>query len=110
MGGTPVAVGEIPYQVSLQASSYGASHFCGGSIIGPDKILTAAHCMKSISNFYVRTGSIDSTKGELHYVKSVRIHPNYRGQQKDAWQFDVAVITVSRYITEYISIVPSLFF
>jgi len=109
VGGTPVAVGEIPYQVSLQASSYGASHFCGGSIIGPDKILTAAHCI-STNNFYVRTGSIDSTKGELHYVKSVSIHPNYRGQQKDAWQFDVAVITVSRYITEYISIVPSLFF
>jgi len=34
---------EIPWQVSLQ-SPYG-SHFCGGTIISPEYILTAAHCI-----------------------------------------------------------------
>lgn len=95
MGGTPAALGEFPWQVSLQ-STYGA-HFCGGSIIAPTKILTAAHCVESGSSFRVVSGTIDHTKGQVHAVRSVRIHPNYSGQQKDAWRNDVAVVTVSQY-------------
>ena len=41
VGGRPANDGEVPHQVSLQRSS----HFCGGSIISDQFIVTAAHCV-----------------------------------------------------------------
>merc|ERR550519_2764844 len=39
------ADGEFPWQVSLRTiGAIGSTHFCGGSIIDKDWILTAAHC------------------------------------------------------------------
>ncbi|KXJ14723.1 Plasminogen [Exaiptasia diaphana] len=37
---------EWPWQVSLQQDSSGSSHFCGGSIIATEWVLTAAHCVE----------------------------------------------------------------
>ena len=45
VGGEEAADGEFPWQVSLRSvGSIGATHFCGGSIIDQNWILTAAHC------------------------------------------------------------------
>merc|ERR1712123_361826 len=45
VGGEEAADGEFPWQVSLRSiGALGATHFCGGSIIDKDWVLTAAHC------------------------------------------------------------------
>lgn len=44
VGGADAQDGQFPHQVSLRQLS---SHICGGSIIAPQIILTAAHCVTS---------------------------------------------------------------
>ncbi|XP_072754453.1 chymotrypsin-1-like [Anoplolepis gracilipes] len=94
VGGTPAAPGEFPWQVSL---NYRGRHVCGGSIIAPTKVLTAAHCVNfvnSVSSLRIVSGTINPSRGQLHAVRSIRIHPNYSDKQSDAWVNDVAVITL----------------
>uniref|UniRef100_A0A8C3JYG2 Transmembrane serine protease 4 n=1 Tax=Calidris pygmaea TaxID=425635 RepID=A0A8C3JYG2_9CHAR len=57
LGGSPAAIESWPWQVSLQ---YRREHICGGSIIDPRWVLTAAHCFKNnpvIKSWRVKAGS-----------------------------------------------------
>uniref|UniRef100_A0A8D0EJ15 Transmembrane serine protease 4 n=1 Tax=Strix occidentalis caurina TaxID=311401 RepID=A0A8D0EJ15_STROC len=57
LGGSPAAIETWPWQVSLQ---YRREHICGGSIIDPGWVLTAAHCFKNnpvIQSWRVMAGS-----------------------------------------------------
>ena len=50
VGGVQVGSGEAPWQVSLQRSS----HFCGGTIIDANWVLTAAHCVSGSVDYYMQ--------------------------------------------------------
>ena len=96
VGGQTASPGEFPWQVSLNVDG---GHICGGSIIAPTKILTAAHCVEGIvrppyNNLRIVTGSLEPTKGQFHRVKSVRVHPGYKDSVEYAWVNDIAVITL----------------
>ena len=57
VGGEPAQEGEFPYIVSLQR---GSSHFCGGSLLNADTVITAAHCAQgqTAANLRIRAGSL----------------------------------------------------
>uniref|UniRef100_A0A1L8EHP2 Putative trypsin-like protein n=1 Tax=Haematobia irritans TaxID=7368 RepID=A0A1L8EHP2_HAEIR len=93
VNGVETTIQDHPYQVSLQTNS--GFHFCGGSIISEDVIVTAAHCMQryKANEFKVRLGSTEYNKGgELVAVKAFRNHEGYNSTSKE---YDVAVIKLT---------------
>ena len=44
VGGTEATPGEFPHQIALLRGGVGGSLMCGGSLIGPMKVVTAGHC------------------------------------------------------------------
>jgi trypsin len=55
VGGRPIAIREVPWQVSLQTNG---GHLCGGSIIDEYTVVTAGHCTNDVdaSELFVRAG------------------------------------------------------
>jgi len=86
----------IPYQVSMQylTKSGKHRHFCGGSIISPNRILTAAHCVngQNPSRISVVGGIRDLTDstGTRSQVQSFDMHPKYQ----ELVTSDIAVLKI----------------
>lgn len=48
VGGNDALMSDFPFQVSLRNLHFGWSHFCGGSILNEQWILTASHCLDGL--------------------------------------------------------------
>ena len=98
INGTAAADGSWPFIVSLRRSSNNG-HFCGGSVIAPNLILTAAHCVTqpnttvkvAASSLYVVTKQtrLNQGTGEAIRVASIAVHPSY---QPGTWTGDAALL------------------
>ena len=67
----------LPWQVGL-VSVGGGQPWCGGTLIGPNHVLTAAHCMGY--DFEIVVGEHDATStedGTRHQVCGTTSHPDY---------------------------------
>lgn len=68
--------GEFPWTVAI-LSRNNQSYQCGGSLIHPEVVVTAAHCVhdKLANSIYVRVGEWDSLNNREYYpVQNVGIH------------------------------------
>ncbi|XP_023416444.2 serine protease 29-like [Cavia porcellus] len=85
VGGHNAPKGKWPWQVSLKVYNYHSSaweHICGGSLIHPQWVLTAAHCVyhrnDDPSSYRILAGDIYLYGDQkLLSVKQIIVHPDY---------------------------------
>lgn len=104
VGGTPATIQQVPWQVFLSLDA--PTGACGGAILDPLRVLTAAHCVvpdghpaRSPSAITVVAGVSDLSgtrppTAQVVGVAAVRVHPGYVAN--DYQGDDVAVLTLAR--------------
>ena len=99
VGGNETVPGRWPWMASVQDEDFG--HFCGGSLITPAVVVTAAHCVFDFfgeltdpESLRVVLGRHDlsTDAGEELRVSSIVAHPNYDPFTLDS---DIAVLLLS---------------
>lgn len=94
VGGTEAANGDWPWQVSLQING---QHICGGSIISPYWILSAAHCFQEYYDPYMwKVHSGDVKLSQMYYggnyVDKIINHEHYNTETNDN---DIALLKLN---------------
>lgn len=109
IGGTLAEQGEYPWQIGLMINAAPAGpdgHFCGGSMLLDQWVLTAAHCvhMSDSNGVYrdinpqavsvlVGTNSLADGSGDMVPIEAIFTHPDYIGSEFDN---DIALIKLAR--------------
>jgi len=100
VGGEPSASHSWGWAVSLRISN--TAHFCGGSIISPNYVLTAAHCVDDpqISKLQITaavgTDTLYDSYGQRIVVSKIYIHP---GWNKNTNENDIAILKLNKAIS-----------
>ncbi|KAJ7313332.1 hypothetical protein JRQ81_004624 [Phrynocephalus forsythii] len=92
VGGEKAAPGKWPWVVSVQTQTF---HFCGGSIVHPWWILSAAHCFTDRRNgIRVAAGShVLGQQNVTRWVRKIHLHPLYNSKTYD---HDIALLLLEK--------------
>ena len=100
IGGQPVSITDNPWQVAILAATVPTNlvaQFCGGSVIAPRWVLTAAHCVDRQTppeRIHVLTGT-DSLEQGGSRIQATRIHVHENWKpETTGFDFDIALIEV----------------
>uniref|UniRef100_A0AAJ7XJI1 Transmembrane protease serine 5-like n=1 Tax=Petromyzon marinus TaxID=7757 RepID=A0AAJ7XJI1_PETMA len=101
VGGVNSALGRWPWQVSLH---FQGSHACGGSLVAPGWLVTAAHCVSQknynqASNWVVYAGFLNQNQmasAQKSAVQLIYVNKNYDASTQD---FDIALMKLASPVT-----------
>ncbi len=99
IGGEETTIEENPFAVALETPD--GFQFCGGTIVAPTKVLTAAHCTdgQSPADIKVVAGrtALSAGGGTTANVTDIWIHPDWNSS---ALTSDASVLTLDTSLTE----------
>ncbi|XP_078795363.1 transmembrane protease serine 3 [Oryzias latipes] len=98
VGGNLSLPGQFPWQASLH---FRGEHMCGGSVISPLWIVTAAHCVYGFSNSSLWKVYVGLTEQPIHAAQSLAVrkivyHARYRSRSLD---YDIALMRLDQPLT-----------
>merc|ERR1712055_797282 len=98
VGGTEASPFSIPWQVAI-TPSFSMRPFCGGTLISPRHVMTAAHCTRDsgVDTFEVVVGEHNvetDADGVAHTVACKAEHPEYNPDT--SLNFDFAILTLNK--------------
>jgi secreted trypsin-like serine protease len=104
VGGTVAPEGKYPWQVRIFASADDDKGRCGGTIIAPQWVLTAAHCVvadplatadvKPVDSVVIGYGSVDRTQTKKVDSANIIVNPDYLAKGSNS-HADVALIKLA---------------
>ncbi|KAK2580753.1 hypothetical protein KPH14_011378 [Odynerus spinipes] len=117
VGGEEALPGRWPWMAAIFLHGSKRTEFwCGGSLIGPRHVLTAAHCTRdqrqrpfATRQFTVRLGDIDLERDdepsspETYTVKAIHAHPKF---SRVGFYNDIAVLELNRPVKKSPYVIP----